>query len=657
MRMGSKVSALLLLSLLAQPAGAQQQRVVPAGEKPREVSGPANLAEQAQAPQRIIREGIAVDFTMVPRATGKTPGLIEGAEATVVFKITDNSSGQPLSRLHPSAWMDLRGSAVPSDKSCREKIQSFLQASPNKRADLDLNTYFILTLNQEPNISVIDPLSGFGGSKLYTLVNLQSRGEDWLMTRDQRRLFVTTPQAGQVAVIDTADWKVIATIDAGHMPKRMALQRDERFLWVGNENADGSGGVTVIDLPTLKVRGHVATGDGEQAIAFTDDDRYAFVTNQQSGTVSIIDVPKLARIKDLKVGLRPSGLAFSSLSKSIYVINEGDGDVVAIDAQRHEVSSRIQTRAGLHAIRFASDGRFGFVVNRAESLVYIFDAATQKLLHTVRVGRLPDQISFTRNYAYVRSSGDEFVTMIALKDFAKQGAEATVTRFPAGQKAPQLSAFPSMADAVIAAPEDGAVLVANPADQTIYYYMEGMAAPMGTFVNYRRDPRALLVHDKSLRESAPGVYTTTVRLTGHGKYDVAFLLDSPRVVNCFDATVRENPEITKQRKIPIRIEVPAVLSAAYAGQTYRLRFKVIDSATNQPRSDLEDLGSLAFLVPGIWQQRQQAKRLTDGSYEIEFVPPQAGVYYVFFQSPSLGIPFNQLQRVNLHVRERKGSDP
>src|SRR6185503_7650301 len=104
MKMRSKVSALLLLPLLAHSAWSQQQRAVPAGEKP-------GVAAQSQAPQRIVREGIAVDFTIVPRATGKPAGLIEGAEATVVFKVTDNSSGQPISRLHPSAWMDLRGSA------------------------------------------------------------------------------------------------------------------------------------------------------------------------------------------------------------------------------------------------------------------------------------------------------------------------------------------------------------------------------------------------------------------------------------------------------------------------------------------------------------------------------------------------------------------
>jgi hypothetical protein len=52
------------------------------------------------------------------------------------------------------------------------------------RPDVDLNTYYVLALNQEANISVIDPLLGFGTSKLLTLVILKSPGEDWELTSD-----------------------------------------------------------------------------------------------------------------------------------------------------------------------------------------------------------------------------------------------------------------------------------------------------------------------------------------------------------------------------------------------------------------------------------------------------------------------------------------
>jgi hypothetical protein len=199
------------------------------------------------------------------------------------------------------------------------------------------------------------------------------------------------------------------------------------------------------------------------------------------------------------------------------------------------------------------------------------------------------------------------------------------------------------------------VLVANLADQMIYYYMEGMAAPMGSFQNYRRDPKAVLVRDKGLRETSPGVYTTSVKLTGHGKFDVAFLLDSPRVVNCFDAEIKENPELAKQREVPIRIEPLPAAPIAFVGTSYELAFKVLDARTNQPRSDLKDLGVLTFLAPGIWQERNWARPRPDGSYEISFVPPRAGVYYIFFQCPSLGVEFNQLQHLTLQAQERKGT--
>jgi YVTN family beta-propeller protein len=611
-------------------------------------------AQQNDNTQKIVHEGIAVEFSARPSERGKE--LVEGTEASVRFKITDTTTGQPVRNLHPAAWIDRKTLDFgPDDRRCREKIQSFLQASFGQRPEIDLNSYLLLTLNNEPNISVIDPLSGFGGSKLYTLIALKSPGEDWVMNKDQKRLFVTTPSAGQVAVIDTSEWKVVANIDVGPTPRRIVLQPDEKYLWVANDDLnEKAGGLTVIDASTLKVVARFSTGAGVHEISLSNDNHFAFVVNKQEGMLSIIDVRKLTKIKDLKVGTLPAALAFSPLSKAVYVINEGSGDVVVVDAERAEIVTRIKAEPGLWAIRFAPGGRFGFVVNRRANVVNIFDSATNELLHTIPVGKAPDQVSFTRNFAYVRSNSDEFVTMINLANIGKKGTETTVTRFPAGERAPELSPSRSSADAIVPAPEDGAVLVANPADKMIYYYMEGMAAPMGTFQNYRRDPRALLVLDRSLRENSPGVYESTVKLNGHGKYDVAFLLDSPRVTNCFTVNINENPDLASQREIPISIETLQTEPMAYVGESYGLRFKVIDVKTNRPRADLKDIGVLTFLSPGIWQQRQWASASSDGVYEIKFVPPQAGIYYVFFECPSLTIPFNQLPRLSLQARDRAG---
>src|SRR6185369_2440837 len=392
------------------------------------------------------------------------------------------------------------------------------------------------------------------------------------------------------------------------------------------------------DTVTMKVAAQLKTGSGHHEIALRDDDSHAFVTNSDSGTLSIIDVRKLAVSQDLKVGQQPTAIAFSSLSQMLYVANEGDGTIVGIDSARRGSAARIQAEPGVSVVSIPAEGHYGFALNARLSKVYVFDLSSNRIVQTVPVGPGSDQISFTKQFAYVRSSGSEFVTMIKMADIGK---EAAVTKFPAGQKAPAESPSRSHAAAIVPAPEDGAVLVANPADKMIYYYTEGMAAPMGSFQNYKRDPRALLVLDNSLRETERGVYTSTLRLPAAGHYDVVFLLDSPRVVNCFDMSVAENPAQPKKTETAVKIEPLVKQALANAGERFTLRFKVLDAKTGAPKANLQDVMVLAFLAPGIWQQREIAKPAADGVYEMSFVPPEPGVYYIFFQSPSLGLEFNQ----------------
>jgi YVTN family beta-propeller protein len=587
------------------------------------------------AQQIFTEQGVSIEFSVV----GKP---VAGEEVTVRFKITGTNGGVPLSNLRPVAWIDLRQSPhAPTARECREKVQSFLQASFTKRPTVDLNAYFVLALNNEPNISVIDPLSGFGGSKLYTLVPLKSPGEDWVLSADNKRLYVSLPQSNQVAVVDVRAWKAIANIDAGVKPMRVALQHDQRYLWVVTDD-----GVTVIDTVTAKAVAQIKTGAGPHEVVFNDDDSAAFVTNKEAGTVSIIDIRKLATISEIKVGPKPAAIAFSSLSKTAYVANEGDGSVVAIGGEKRDIVARVQAEPGIRAIRISPDGRYGFAVNSSKNLVHVFDLSSNRLVHTVPVGPGSDQISFTRQFAYIRSAASEFVTMIKI---AELGKEAAVTRFPAGQKAPGESPFTSIAPAIVPAPDEGSVLVANPADKMIYYYTEGMAAPMGSFQNYKRDPRALLVLDNSLRETERGIYTSTARLPKAGQYDVVFLLDSPRLVSCFEVSVAENPALPKKLETSVKIEPLVKQALANAGERFTLRFKVLDAKSGTAKPDLKDMTVLAFLAPGIWQQRELAKPTADAVYEMSFVPPQPGVYYIFFQSPSLGLQFNQSTPLTLQV--------
>src|SRR5215212_9762819 len=225
-------------------------------------TGQVSLVSAQEKPQTFTAQGISIEFTATPARKGATQ-VLAGEEMNVRFRISGND-GVPISNLRPVAWIDQRQTKDPvAAPVCREKVQAFLQPSFSSRPTLDLNAYFILALNNEPNISVIDPLSGFGGSKLYTLIPLKSPGEDWVLTDDNKRLYVSMPQVNQVAVIDIPTWKVIANVNAGATPTRVALQHDERYLWVGNDSDSA-----VIDTVTAKAAAQIKTGAGPHEIAF-----------------------------------------------------------------------------------------------------------------------------------------------------------------------------------------------------------------------------------------------------------------------------------------------------------------------------------------------------------------------------------------------------
>jgi hypothetical protein len=328
-------------------------------------------------------------------------------------------------------------------------------------------------------------------------------------------------------------------------------------------------------------------------------------------------------------------------------VNEAEGSITAVNPRNHEIVARLQAKPGIKNLRFAPGGRWGFVANPEESLVFVFDASTNRLAHTISVEKSPDQIAFTDTFAYVRSAGSTEVSMIRL---ATLDGQPDVSKFPAGQNAPEEASIDeSLADVIVPAPEGSSVLLANPADATIYYYSEGMAAPMGSFQNYRRKPRAVTVVDRSLRETTSGVYTTTTRLPKSGLYDVAFLLDSPRVTHCFSAEAKPNPDVPREKKIALRIEYLNNDQQLRVAEEFKLRFKLVDTATSRAKSDVKDVRVLTMLSSGTWQKRDFARSVGNGVYELDMKVPQAGVYFIFVGSNSQGVSFRQLPSLTLQI--------
>jgi YVTN family beta-propeller protein len=590
---------------------------------------------------------VAVEFSFTPTEGGQV--LVEGEQAEVRFKITDAGSGEPVRGLSPGVWIDVAGSlsgGAGGLMECKEKVALYLQGLVGIRPVLDLNSYYLLVLNQDPSIAVIDPVvSMTGKTSLFATVLLPRPGADWVKARGEKRLFVSMPLIDQVAVVDTEAFRLTSTVPAGKTPTRLALSPSGRTLWVGNDaRAVDQSGVTVLDAETLQPLATIPTGAGHHEIALSGDDRYAFVTNRGAGTVSVIEVASLKKVKDLPVGPTPISIGWSSLSQRIYVAEGKEGRIAVIDPIALEVSSRIQARPGLGPMRFSEDGRWGFLVNSMEHVVHVVDASQDRLVHAVKVAGKPYQLAVTRAFAYVRLIDSEKVQMINLLSLGKKEAPI-VTTFSAGERAPQAAGELSMADAITPAATEAAVFVNSPAEGNTFFYMEGMNSPMGNFSSYGHRTRAVTVVDRSVKELEPGVYGGTVRMPAAARYDVAFLLDNPRVLHCFPAEAVENPALGTMAKA-VRVEFLGTPQSVPLGTAIDLRLRLTDGK-GQPRAGVRDVQVTYYKAPGYGRTQVTARDAGDGIYQARLTPSLAGAWYLQVTVPSLKarpdeIPFRSL---------------
>jgi YVTN family beta-propeller protein len=627
-----------------------------AGVAHAQIGGPRNTTRAsdvkktspAKAPasfeQRFEKQGIAVDFqvTATPDAKGQNQGLVAGSDATVTFRLSDARTGAPVTGLHPNGWINSsRFNHAPNEAECKDQIKYLSGGLLSARAEIDLNSYLVLTINHDNTISVINPLVSFSKTKLESLITLPGTGADWVLSNKKELLYVTLPEQSTVAVIDTQTRKIVGQLSTGEKtrPTRIQLQPDGRYLWVG---LDGSPKVAVIDAKTNKLATTVAVGDGLHSITFTADSRFAYITNSVADTVTVVDAQTLSKVADLNVAKTPVAVAYSSASGLIYAASVNGETISVIDPAKQRVISNIQVGRGVVALRFEPKGRYGFAVNQVESTVSVIDASTNTLNGKASVVKEPDQVVFTGDYAYVRGLASEKFSLIELRD-VPSGNFSTVDVQGGQRPATDVPAEIGVADMIAPIPEGNGAMIANTADGMFYYYTEGMMAPMGSFSNYKRRPRALLILDRSLSEVSPGVYSTPVKLTKAGSFVVPFLVNQPQLANCFQLSIGESPNKESElARTAIRIE-PLFKGAQFKpGETVKIRFKITDSATHKPISKLEDVRVLAFEPPGIWQQRQWAKEAGEGIYEIEQVFPHDGIFHVMIEVSSRGTDFSSL---------------
>lgn len=121
-------------------------------------------------------------------------------------------------------------------------------------------------------------------------------------------MYVDNEASQTVSEISVSGMNIISTIHLGFKPGFVAYNAHHSELWV----SDATNGMVVYYTlvgGTWTLQGNIITGADAHAIAFTDNESIAYVTNQGANTVSLVDVATHSVTKTIAVGSKPNGIA------------------------------------------------------------------------------------------------------------------------------------------------------------------------------------------------------------------------------------------------------------------------------------------------------------------------------------------------------------
>lgn len=144
-----------------------------------------------------------------------------------------------------------------------------------------------------------------------------------VMTSDNRYVYVSCQQSGEVRVVDRATRSVVKSIPVGQWPLILAISPDNQFVYSANRNSNDVSVIRTSDNTVVATIPNV--GPGPHGIAVTADGKLAYVScenlidlipphhptvgSKRPGFVTVIDLTTNTVLKQIEVGAFAAGVA------------------------------------------------------------------------------------------------------------------------------------------------------------------------------------------------------------------------------------------------------------------------------------------------------------------------------------------------------------
>lgn len=267
----------------------------------------------------------------------------------------------------------------------------------------------------------------------------------------------TADEGGSISKIDSSTNEVVETIEVDGTVHNVQVSPDGKMLGAtvvpamnhgedsqgedsheddshggdshGEMSMDMKGKALFFDIETNELLKTIEVGNHPAHFVFTEDGKYALVTNNEDNNVSVIDTESLAVIETIGTGKGPHGFRISADSQKAYIANMGEDSVSVLDLETMKEEKRITVGAAPVTTGITSDGKTLVATLNAENMLAIVNLETDQV-EKVEVGNGPAQLYIDGNdqYVYVANQGtvDTPSNSVTVVDLASKKVSATI---------------------------------------------------------------------------------------------------------------------------------------------------------------------------------------------------------------------------------------
>ncbi len=234
--------------------------------------------------------------------------------------------------------------------------------------------------------------------KLTRVLKSGSDPEQFDLSPDGQRLYVSNEDSAQATVLDTRTGSMVATIPLGHEPEGVRVAPNGKWVVVTSETDNI---LSLVDAQSLQVLNTIKVGVRPRDLAFTPDSRVAYVSGEGDASLTRVPIPSGApatRVLQLGKTARPMGVVFDAAHRRVYMTT-GRGGTVAVIALQNGVDklvTEIPVGARPWGIALSSDGQRLYTANGSSNDVTVVDTSSLRVITKIPVGHGPWGVVLSR---------------------------------------------------------------------------------------------------------------------------------------------------------------------------------------------------------------------------------------------------------------------